>query len=115
MTDAPTLSPIVVDTKTICNQTHLHLTLNQTFYDFGDQQWIDDCLLLLATQTQQFPILCGCLGKFSAWMANTYLNCMLQKPHHGLTVWNMCKSSRYAQSCGSKCTGWLRRRRLTQY
>merc|ERR1719397_2346719 len=63
-TQAPTLSPIVVDTKTICNQTWLYLTLNQTFYDFGDQQWIDDCGTYLTTHTQQLNVVCGCIGRF---------------------------------------------------
>merc|ERR1719285_398364 len=114
MTDSPTLSPISID-FTLCNQTHIFLSLNQTFYDIGDQQWIADCLYLLATQTQQISIVCGCIGKFPKYMANFWLNCVLVDPYHGLTVWNMCHYSIYAQSCGSTCTSRRRRRLLSEY
>lgn len=111
MTDAPTLSPIVED-NTLCDRAQLLLELNDFFYDFGDQQWIDDCLTLMETETESPPIVCGCLGKFPKWMANQYLNCKLTDQYHGLVIWHMCYPTIYAQSCGSMCTGWLRRREV---
>jgi len=113
MTDSPTLSPIVVSNE-LCDYDHLLLQLNDTFYEIGDIQWIDDCLELLSTRTHQLSIVCGCIGKFPKSMANQHLNCVLEEPYHGLTVWNMCYSSFYKQSCGSQCTGWLRRRQPQQ-
>jgi len=113
MTDSPTLSPIVISNE-LCDYDHLLLQLNDTFYEIGDIQWIDDCLELLSTRTHQLSIVCGCIGKFPKSMANQHLNCVLEEPYHGLTVWNMCYSSFYKQSCGSQCTGWLRRRRQPQ-
>jgi len=112
MTDAPTLSPIVIDT-TLCNRTNIFSSLEQTVRDYGDTQLVQDCLTLLETETEQIPIVCGCIGKLSKSIANQWLNCMLTESYHGITVWNMCYTSIYAQSCGSTCTGWERRR--TQY
>jgi len=113
MTDSPTLSPIVINNQ-LCDFDSLLLQLNDTFYQIGDTQWIDDCLQLLDTRTHQLSIVCGCVGKFQHSMANQYLNCVLEQPWHGLTVWNTCQSSIYSQSCGSQCTGWLRRRQSQQ-
>merc|ERR1719233_310858 len=113
MTASPTLSPIVISNQ-LCDFDSLLLQLNDTFYQIGDTQWIDDCLQLLDARTHQLSIVCGCVGKFQHSMANQYLNCVLEQPWHGLTVWNMCQSSIYSQSCGSQCTGWLRRRQSQQ-
>jgi len=113
MTDSPTLSPIVISNE-LCDFDHLLLQLNDTFYEIGDTQWIDDCSELLLTRTHQLNIVCGCIGKFWRAMANQHLNCVLEEPWHGLTVWNTCQSSIYKQSCGSQCTGWLRRRQPQQ-
>merc|ERR1719285_808124 len=113
MTNSPTLSPIVISEE-ICDLEFLRDELNDTFYDIGDLQWIDDCLDLYTTKTDQIPIVCGCLGKFTKSMANQYLNCILQEPYHGLTVWSMCINSIYAESCGSRCTETLTRRQFQQ-
>jgi len=111
-TDAPTLSPIVVNTNDLCDRTLLRQELNDTFYDVGDYQWIDDCIALLETETTQPNIVCGCIGKFWQSLANQYLNCYLSETYHGLTVWNFCRYTKYTQSCGSKCS--VRRRQLQQ-
>jgi len=106
MTDSPTLSPIVISNK-ICDLEFLVTELTDFFYKIGDQQWINDCLTLYQTRTFQISIVCGCIGKFSQSMANKWLNCILENPYHGLTVWNMCLHNMYSQSCGSACTDWI--------
>jgi len=113
MTDAPTLSPIVINDEK-CDLDFIRHGLNDYFYAVGDQQWIDDCLNLWSTHTSQLPIVCGCIGKFSKSLANQWFNCILKDPYHGLQVWNLCLGSMYSQSCGSKCTDFLTRRQLQQ-
>jgi len=109
MTDAPTLSPIVLD-NSLCNRTLIFSSLEQSVRNSGDTQMVQDCLTLSETATEAVNIVCGCLGKFSKSIANQYLNCKLKDTYHGLTVWSMCSVSIYTQSCGSLCSGWLRRR-----
>jgi len=105
-----TSAPFVLNME-LCNRTEKRIALNDTFYAVGDQQWGDDCLQLLATGTEELNVVCGCLGKF--WKALTYehLNCVLVEPYHGITIWNMCIVSIYAQPCGSTCTN---RRRVDE-
>jgi len=107
-TAPPTLPPIVISYE-VCVKEKLVEELEDTFLEVNDQQWIEDCEDLLLTETSRIDVVCGCIGKFSESMANEHLNCLIESPYHGIQIWNMCRSTIYAQSCGSKCTGWLRR------
>jgi len=102
--DSPTLSPLIVLDP--CDNDYLIETLNDTFHESNDLQWIDDCEDLLLTATEHLAIVCGCIGKFPKKLADQHLNCVLGS-HHGLSLWHMCQSSIHVQSCGSKCTDWI--------
>jgi hypothetical protein len=108
MTDQPTSSRVVVNRES-CDTGIIKKSLSNLFSFKNDIQWIVDCNALLETKTQKLNIVCGCIGKFSKSLANEHLNCMLAAPYHGLQVWGMCQGSIHRQSCGSKCTGWLKR------